>query len=149
MELELITLPNSTDDYYGPNEAFKRHLQANPSSWKTTYREAIQNNLRVSVAGGRLIRNYPILIEAVGPEVVVDIRGGVGAVPISFSGLASATGHTLYQVVDGKRKKFIQATHGNDFWQTDFDAGTKTYKLTYNLPLDWLAQSRWVLVSTP
>ena len=145
MELELITLPNSANDYYGPNEAFQKHLQANPPSWKTAYREVLQNDLQVNVTGGKLIRSYPILIAATGPEVIVDIRGGVGAVPISFSGLTSATGHTLYQVTNGKRQKFDQAVHGNDFWQTDFDAGTKTYKLTFNLPLDWLEQSRWVL----
>ena len=145
MELELITLPNSADDYYGPNEAFRKHLQTHPSSWKTVYREAMQNDLRVSVAGGKLIRSYPILIEASGPEVIVDIRGGVGAVPISFSGLSSATGYTLYQVVDGKRQKFDQSVHGNDFWQTNFYPSSKTYTLTFNLPLDWFGQSRWVL----
>ena len=149
MELELITLTNSAEDYYGPNEAFQKHLQANPSSWKTTFREAQQNNLQVSVARGQLIRSYPISIEATAPEVTVDIRGGVGAVPISFSGLDSATGHTLYRLVDGKRQKFDQAVHGNDFWQTDFDPSTKTYKLTFNLPLDSLNQSQWVLVSKP
>ena len=145
MDLELITLPNFSDQYYGPNEAFQTHLQANPSSWKTTYREAWRNELQVSVLGGELIRNYPVLVKATGPEVIVDIRGGVGAVPISFSGLSSATGHTLYQVINGKRQKFDQAVHGNDFWQTDFDPRSKTYKLTFNLPLDWLEQSRWVL----
>ena len=145
MELELITLPNSADDYYGPNEAFKKHLQANPASWKTAYREAQRNDLQVSVAGGKLLHSYPILIEATAPEVTVDIRGGVGAVPISFSGLASAKGHTLYQLIDGKRRQFDQSVHGNDFWQTDYNASTKTYKLTFNLPLDSLAQSRWVL----
>ena len=149
MELELITLPNSADDYYGPNETFKKHLQANPSSWKTAYREALQNDLQVNVSSGNLIRSYPVLIAATAPEVIVDIRGGVGAVPISFSGLASAKGYTLYQVVDGKRRKFDQSVHGNDFWQTDFEPSTKTYTLTFNLPLDRLKQSRWVLVSTP
>ena len=149
MELELITLPNSVDDYYGPNEAFKKHLQANPSSWKTAYREARQNNLQVQVSGGKLIRSYPVLVEAGASEVTVDIQGGAGAVPISFRGLASATGHQLFQVVDGKREKFDQSVHGNDFWQTDFDPSTKTYKLTFNLPLDSLEQSSWVLVSKP
>ena len=145
MELELITLPNSADDYYGPNEAFTKHLQANPASWKTAFREAQQNDLQVNVTGGKLIHSYPILIETTAPEVVVDIQGGVGAVPISFSGLASAKGYTLYQVIDGKRQKFDQSVHGNDFWQTDYDPQTKTYKLTFNVPLDSVPQSRWVL----
>ena len=149
MELELITLPNYADDYYGPNEAFRMHLQAKPSSWKTAFREAWRNDLQVNVTGGKLSHRYPVLVAATAPEVIVDIRGGVGAVPVSFSGLKSATGNTLYQVINGKRHKFDQATHGNDFWQTDYDAGTQTYKLTFNLPLDSPPQSRWVLVSKP
>ena len=147
MELELITLPNSAADYYGPNEAFRKHLQANPSSWKTTFREAKQNDLQVNVTGGKLVNSYPISIAATAPEVIVDIRGGVGAVPVSFSGLSSAAGRTLYQVVDGKRQKFDQSVHGNDFWQTDYDPSTRTFKLTFNLPLDSLQQSRWILIN--
>jgi hypothetical protein len=35
--------------------------------------------------------------------------------------------------VDGKT--LDQSVHGNDFWQTDYDAGTKTWSQTYNVPI--------------
>lgn len=146
MDLELITLPREADDYYGPNEAFRRHLAENPGSWKTTYREARGNNLSVKARGGRVVQGYPIVIQAEEREVEVAIKGGVGAVPIRFEGLPSALGNRLHQVVDGRRIPFDQSVHGHDFWQTDFDAATQTYRVTFNLPLDGLEESRWLLV---
>ena len=136
MDLELITLPCSAADYYGPNESFRKHLLDHPSSWKTAFREAQGNDLKVTVAGGNLLHRYPVVVQATAAEVVVDIRGGVGAVPISFAGLTSVTGHTLYREVDGERIKFAQAVHGNDFWQTDSRLGIEAYKVTFNLLLN-------------
>jgi hypothetical protein len=145
MELEWITLPRIADDYYGPNEAFRTHLDKHPNSWRTTHKEAVGNDLEVSVKGGVLLDNYPIIIKLKGNGVSVDIKGGVGAVPIQFKGLKSADGYTLYQVIDGKPIVFDQSSFGNDFWQTDFDSKTGTYTQTYNLPLDNLSKSKWVL----
>ncbi|MGJ8654831.1 MAG: LamG domain-containing protein [Akkermansiaceae bacterium] len=145
LEVEWITLPNEADDYYGSNEVFRDHVAKNPGSWKTTHREAVGNDLKVVVGGGRLIHQYPIIIEAEKDEVVVEIVGGVGYVPIRFEGLETAEGYTIYQVVDGKEVKLDQAVHGNDFWQTDYDVKSKTFKMTFNLPLDGMEESKWVL----
>ena len=79
------------------------------------------------------------------PSVTVDIKGGVGYVPIRFERLPIADGYRLYEEVAGKLVPVDQTRHGNDFWQADFDAFTKTYSLTYNLPLDGKPTSRWVL----
>ena len=79
MDLQWITLPRVADDYYGPNEAFRNHLAANPRSWKTVYREARGNDLDVTVDGGVASHTYPIIIQASRPEITVDIRHGVGA----------------------------------------------------------------------
>ena len=144
-EVELITLPNTVDYYYGPNESFVKELQTNPKSWKTTYREVKGNNLNVTVRGGVKKRNYPIEINVLQPKVSVNIKGGVGAVPITFSGLTSPRGYGLFQIIDGKEVKFDQSVHGNDFWQTEYEAQTKTYKITYNLELDKLQTSSWLL----
>jgi len=146
LDLELITLPRVADDYYGPNEAFRRHLTENPRSWKTTYREAKGNDLKVEVSGGRKLENYPLVIQVEKPDVTVTVKGGVGAVPIRFEGLKSSQGYRLYQVVNGKRAKFDQSVHGNDFWQTDYDATTNSYRMSFNLPLDGLQESQWVLI---
>ena len=73
------------------------------------------------------------------------IEGGVGTVPIRFEGLKSATGYTLYQLVDGQLVALDQAVHGNDFWQTDYDAKSNSFKMTFNLPLDAGGSSEWLL----
>ena len=145
LDLELITLPREADDYFGPNEAFRQHLTDNPNSWKTTYREAKGNDLVVEVTGGRALHNYPLIIQAEKPEVTVAIKGGVGVVPIRFEGLQSNQGYCLYRVNKGQRVKLDQSVHGHDFWQTDYDAATRTYKMSFNLPLDGVPESQWVL----
>ena len=145
LDLELITLPRNAEDYYGPNEAFRKHMAGNPNSWKTAFREAKGNDLKVHVSGGKALSTYPLVIQVEKPEVTVKINGGVGAVPIQFKGLASNTGVRLYQVVNGKRVPFDQSVHGNDYWQTDYDPATTSYKMTFNLPLDELEESTWIL----
>jgi hypothetical protein len=142
---EWITLPRVAEDYYGPNEAFRRHLAENPRSWKTTHREAAGNDLSVQATGGSVLYRYPIEILCARPDVEVTIAGGVGFVPVSFQGLHSVQGLELYQVVDGKEIKFSQKVHGNDFWQVDYDEGSLTYRLTYNLPVGDKMQSVWRL----
>lgn len=144
MDVEWITLPREADDYYGPNEAFRKHLQENPRSWKTVHREAIGNDLVLEVEGGKVQHRYPIIISVEKPEVKVKVTGGVGYVPIRFDGLA-AIGYSLYEVTAEGEKKLDQSRHGNDFWQTDYDAAGKTYRLSFNLPLDGKATSTWVL----
>lgn len=145
LDLELITPPREADDYYGPNEDFRQHLTNNSNSWKTTYREAIGNDLDLAVSGGQVLQSYPIVIQVEQPEVAVTIQGQIGAVPIRFEGLESAMGHRLYQVADGKRIEFDQSVHGDDFRQTDYDAATATCSMTFNLPLEGLGESEWIL----
>ena len=144
-EVEWITLPRVADDYYGPNAAFRAHLAENPSSWKTTYREAIGNDLAVEVEGGRVLHRYPLIIQAEQSELTVSIDGGIGYVPIRFEGLPRATGYTLYQVVDDVETALDQSVHGNDFWQTDYDPASGTYKITFNLPLNPAESTTWRL----
>ena len=145
MEIEWITFHREADDYYGPNEVYRQHLTENPRSWKTIYREAIGNDLKVSVVGGTVLHNYPIIIQAEQSDVRVSIDGGSGNVPIRFEGLKSATAYTLYQLVDGQLVALDQAVHGNDFWQTDYDAKSNSFKMTFNLPLNAGGPSEWLL----
>ena len=145
MDVEWVNVHRVADDYYGPNEVYRKHLQENPRSWKTIYREAVGNDLDVTVQGGELIERYPIVIRAQQPEVRVDIKGGVGLVPIQFKGLPSVRGVKLSQQIDGQWVELDQSVHGNDFWQTQFDPLKKAYTITFNLPLDELASSRWLL----
>lgn len=145
MDLEWITVPRNAEEYYGPNEALRQHLTESPRSWKTIHREAAGNNLALKATGGKVTHRYPIIVQAEKPTITVNIQGGVGFVPIRFDGLPSARGYRLYEVVDNKPVPLDQSTHGNDFWQTDYDPASKTYSLTYNLPLDGKTTSRWIL----
>ncbi|MFC1637086.1 hypothetical protein ACFL5Z_19875, partial [Planctomycetota bacterium] len=145
MDLQWITLPRVAQDYYGPNQAFRTHLTANPRSWKTVHREAQRNNLHITADGGVAIHTYPIIIQASQPEITVDIRGGVGSVPIRFDGLKTPSGYVLFQDIDGRLVSLDQSVHGNDYWQTTYDGGSNTYQMSFNLPLDGVESSRWVL----
>ena len=173
-EMELMTHPRIADDYYGDNQAFIKHLRENPRSWKTVYREAIGNDLAVAVSGGTLLKNYPVIIKvdsrpgtlpgraaeradgkgsrptsrAGYPDVVtVDIKGGVGFVPIRFENLAS-NDYALYEVKEENEVLLDQSIHGNDYWQTDYDAASGRYTMTFNLPLDGKPSSKWLLKKT-
>lgn len=145
MDVEWITVPRVADDYYGPNETFRSHLQEHPKSWKTVYREAIGNDLEVSVRGGKLLHRYPVVIAANKLEVEVTIKGGVGAVPIRFEGLRTVDGCALHRFQDGQRVPLDQSVHGNDFWQTDYDADSGTYKMSFNLVLEDAVETTWIL----
>jgi len=145
MYVEWITVPRVADDYYGPNEAFRSHLAENPRSWKTVHREAKGNDLRLKVTGGSVLQEYPIIVAAEAERVEVAVSGGVGVVPIRFEGLRSVAGLTLHRKEGGRLTPLDQSVNGNDFWQTDYDAESKTYRMTFNLPLDGVAESTWVL----
>ena len=148
MDLEWITVPRVADDYYGPNETFRAHLAENPKSWRTVHREAVGNDLDIAVVGGKVMRRYPIVIETSSDAVTVEIKGGVGFVPIRFDRLATADGYALYEVINGVETKLDQSVHGNDFWQTDYDTGSHTYRMSFNLPLDNKSESTWILRRT-
>lgn len=140
--LELITLPRVAQDYYGPNEAFRKHLADNPRSWKNTYREAKGNDLEAEATGGTVLQKYPLVIRVEESEVTVTIKGGIGSVPVCFEGLQSSFGYRLYQVIYGEQIPFDQSVHGNDFWQTDYDPAQKTWSITYNINVDSLSEPR-------
>ncbi len=145
MDVEWMTVTNIADDYYGDNQHLIDHLTETPSSWKSVYREAIGNDLKLQVEGGDVIQNYPIIIKAEESEVSVNIQGGIGYVPIRFENLESAKGYQLYEVVDNELVELNQAVKGNDFWQTEFDTKAQAYRMTFNIPLDGKPASKWIL----
>ena len=93
-------------------------------------REAAGNALKCQMKFGSVLNSYPVRI-AVNENQLADvkIRGGVGFVPITFTGLTAPKGYALY--IDGDR--LSQNVHGNDFWQTDYDAATHRWQQTYNV----------------
>ncbi len=133
---EWIHLVTEADHYGGPNEIYRKHLAENPKSWQTTYREVLDNTPVVDVKGGTLLQQLPIVIKATQPTVSVSIRGGIGYAPIRFEGLSTPDGYAVYEMVNGQERKLDQSVHGNDFWQTDYDAGSATWEVTFSVPSD-------------
>ena len=135
--LELVIMPISADDYYGPNTALSAALRAGGNTWKMLLREASGDSFGVEAVRGRVVNSWPpvIVVDAKGvAEVVLD--GGLGFVPITFSHLSSYRGYELWQNDGRGRRRVDQAFHGHDFWQTDFDPISRTWSLTYNVSVD-------------
>lgn len=130
--IELVVVPQSEGDYYGPNSALRAALAEHGNRWQMIHREATGNDRKVDVTSGTLERLWPdIEVATSNGQGGITLEGGLGHVPVTFSGLASATGHVL--MVDGK--ELDQSMHGNDFWQTDHDPETGSWSRTYNVPM--------------
>jgi hypothetical protein len=130
--IEHIVMPQYAKDYYGPNEALRAALTESENTWRMIHREATGNDRRVEVLHGTLERVHPdVRIRTENDEAELTLAGGVGYVPITFTGLDSSQGCTL--LLNGKR--LDQSVHGNDFWQTDYDASTRRWSQTYNIRL--------------
>ncbi len=131
--VEYVVMPQKMEDYYGPNEFLKGALAAYGGTWKMIHREAIGNERIVGLDEGLLERTFPdVRVRCKNDGAKITLRGGLGYVPITFTGLSSHDGFTLK--VNGK--VFDQSVHGNDFWQTDYDVERRSWSRTYNLPCD-------------
>jgi hypothetical protein len=95
-------------------------------------REAVGNDRRIEMKHGKLQHSWPaITIAAHHDKAEFTLAHGLGHVPITFTGLSSSRGFTLF--IDDQ--PLNQSIHGNDFWQTDYDAASKTWSQTYNVPM--------------
>jgi hypothetical protein len=131
--IEHLVVPQFAADYHGPSESLRAALEKHENTWRLIAREALGNDRKVEVVTGRLQRLHPdIRIEAVDNAAEFHLSGGVGFVPVTFSGLGSHAGWNLS--IDGKA--FDQGVHGSDYWQTDHDPESRTWSLTFNLPAE-------------
>ena len=115
----------------GVRTALREALQKNANSWRMVHREAAGNDRRLEMKTGTLERSFPDLRITVENDLAsFNLSGGIGYVPITFTGLTSARGYTL--TVNGQA--LDQSVHGNDFWQSDYDPASGQWSRTYNLP---------------
>jgi hypothetical protein len=136
-ELEVVAVPQSAADYYGPNANLLAALQTGADTWRPVHREAVGNDLQVKALRGAVAHRYPVIVAVDNQEVAdFEITGGVGYVPIVIVGLKDYHGFELWRHEGGKAERVTQAVNGNDFWQCDYDPASRTYRLTYNVPLD-------------
>ena len=138
-EMELVIFPADAAAYYGPNQPWKNVLAQDADTWRLVQREAAGNALKIKSKTGTLQRSYPLVL-AVNrkQEAACDVAGGLGFVPVTFTGLDDYRDYELR--VDGQLLN--QAVHGNDFWQTDYDPGDRKWRITYNLNRDDAHPSR-------
>lgn len=130
---EHVIVPQFAADYYGPNEALRAALKAGENTWRMIHREAVGNDRRVTMKTGKLESLYPAVKVRVSNDIAeFTLTGGLGYVPVTFTGLTSSRGYAL--LLDGHPVN--QSVHGNDFWQTDYDPLTRRWSRTYNLPVN-------------
>lgn len=136
-EVELVILPMSAADYYGPNENLRKSLEQHGNSWEPVCRLASLNTLEVTVHTGTLRRSYPVVIQVdEKQEALFSIRGGAGYVPCTITGLKDPNQGTLARLQDDLKTLADACATENKFHQADYNTNRKCYEMTCNLLLD-------------
>ncbi len=127
---EHVIVPQAADDYYGPNDALRAALKANGNTWRMIHREAVLNERNAAMTKGSLVSLCPSVCVRVRDDAAeFTLSGGLGYVPITVTGLSSPRDPHVW--LDGQEVN--QSVHGNDYWQTDYDAATRTWQVTFSL----------------
>lgn len=137
-DLELVILPMSADEYYGPNETLRTGLRGGANTWRSVHQQALGNHLHLEARCGRLVATYPpvLAVDRRG-AAELEILGGTGYLPVTFTGLRSPRGWTLQSIdAQGLVRTVDQSVHSRDFWQAAHDPASGTWRLTFNLPMD-------------
>ena len=106
---------------------------------------ADENQQDVTMTVGTLVHTHPIEIETeLGPTAAhFTFDGGIGYIPITFTGLQRADGWVLEKMsATGSWESIDQSVYENDFWQSLFDPQTQTYSITFNIVQDTATEYR-------
>jgi hypothetical protein len=138
LEAEIVRfyVPKYASNYYGPNDSFRRALTNYQNSYQLGLREAVGNNLKVTPQWGMLERLFPIQIQATNNRAEFTVTGGLGCVPVTFTGLSDYRAPVLEENVGGLWTPLNQAVAGSDFWQCDYNAASGAWEITFTLKLD-------------
>jgi hypothetical protein len=130
-DLELVVFPADAAAYYGPDKSFREALNRDADTWRLVQREVSGNDLDIQVESGTVLNPYPVILAVNDQQgVKAVIKGGLGYLPLTFTGLSRPQSYRLF--VNGN--PLDQSVHGNDFWQSDYNATTKSWRLTFNIP---------------
>ena len=133
--IEYLVPPADLSRYYGANS----HLMSLPAS---AYRStqmllslARGNQLDVLVHTGTIARTYPIEVNAQPAAVAAEltVSGGLGYTPLTFHGLNHHDGWRLERQDTQGWLPLNYAVHGNDYWQSTFDADQQTWSQTFSV----------------
>ncbi len=149
MEMVRIYVPRSLDNYGGKNEAFRQALRDYDNDPRMILREAAGNHITLTPSTGTLERLHPPQIRATSNRAAFTLRGGLGAVPVTFTGLGDYRHPRLEQKVGDTWQKVDQSVAGNDFWQCDFNPATGTWEITFTILPDGDYQTIESLIKDP
>jgi hypothetical protein len=122
-ELEWVVFPADVAAYYGPDAALREMLARDADTWRAVHREAAGNLFKPQVELGTLAKSYPIEVSVNETQSAhLKISGGLGHLPITFTGLTSPNGHRV--MVNGKPL---------EHWQTIWNATTERWQITCNV----------------
>ena len=128
--LELVIIPMSAEDYYGPNENLRGNLKQHANSWQPVHRLATHNHLQVTMLQGELLQPYPLVVRVDDTqEAAFRIEGGAGYVPCTITGIKTPHMANL-------KKEQDNCTQENQYKQVNWNDKISCYEVTYNLPLD-------------
>ena len=133
--VQYANLPNFRQWYYGGNETIENLPEDMFDSWKLAHFISKGEELQVTALKGKITQTYPTVIQAEkgGEAAQITIKGGLGYVPITFTGLTSYSGYSLMKKTDDGWEKVDQSVHGNDYWQVWYDSEKGNYEWTYNV----------------
>lgn len=135
-EIARFYVPKYATNYCGPNANFRTALAQYQNTAQMGLREAVGNQLAITVETGTLEQAYPIQIRAANNRAAFTVTGGIGCVPVTFTGLSNYRAPLLEEQIDGRWIPVNQAVSGNDFWQCDYNAEQRSWEITYTLKLD-------------
>ena len=150
ISLEILVLPRSGEDYakalQNTQSQSLLHLQGMNTSERVRA-QAVGGELRVvALRDARIDEHYPVHVFATaGSNAMFEIQSqnatarALGFVPVVVSGLATHVvppGHGLWLRPQGASTfALLSQGSGNEFWQTNFDRGSGTYEIVYNVEI--------------
>lgn len=144
-----VYVPRSADAYGGAADHFRRALTEYNNDPRMILREAAGNHLSVTAECGSLEQTCPLRIRASSNRANFTVRGGLGAVPVTFGGLTDYRMPVLEQRCAGAWRKVDQSVAGNDYWQCDFDPESRTWEITFTIRPDGAYQTVEDLIARP
>lgn len=140
MDITMVILPLNYANYYGPNPMFAQALAKDGNTWRMVYREAASTVEVTKTKGGKTVSLYPVTVRVEKEKKTnISFRGGIGYVPVVIEGLDDYSADEItFKNDNGSIDMEMQEYHGKDFWQTDYDPESKTWRRVYNVPMDEL-----------
>jgi hypothetical protein len=134
-----LVMPQTAEDYYGPNADLHTALGQDADSWRMIHREALGNDRAATATCGGIEALHPAVRVRADADNRAEfaLTGGIGHVPVTFAGLNGYRRPLLEERLPGGDWQAVnQAVHGNDFWQTDYIPESATWEITYTIPAD-------------